>query len=74
MTKKNKDIYKQDHKLAKFIVAGIVSVLITIAQLADMPFSLIFNVIAVYVWLFGVNPTAYMIETVLHHKHKHDKL
>jgi|DEB0MinimDraft_10_1074344.scaffolds.fasta_scaffold00875_12 fatty acid desaturase len=66
--------YKQDHVLAKLIIAVIVAILITGAQLSNMPISLILNISAVFVWFFGVNPLAYLIEEIRGHSHKHDKL
>jgi len=66
--------YEKDHLLAKFIIAAIVGILITSAQLSAMPITLILNVLAVYVWFFGVNPTAYLIETLKKHVHKHSKI
>lgn len=66
--------YDKDHLLAKLIIAIIVSVLLTISQLIGLPWSLILNVVAVFIWLFGVNPLGYLIETVRHHIHKHNIL
>lgn len=66
--------YDKDHLIAKAIVAVVVSILITAAQLADFPYSLILNNIAVFVWFFGVNPTGYLIESICKHAHKHRRL
>ncbi len=74
MSKNNKRIYKKDHTIAKLIVAIIVSILITLAQLSSMPINLILNILAIFIWFFGVNPIGYAIESLLNHKHKHDKL
>jgi hypothetical protein len=69
--KKKRSTYDKDHLIAKVIVATIVSILITLAQLSVLPYSLLLNVAAVYVWFFGVNFTGHVIETILKHKHKH---
>lgn len=66
--------YDKDHKLAKLIVAIVVTCLITLAQFSELPYSLILNGVSVFVWFFGVNPTAYVIESILKHEHKHKKL
>lgn len=66
--------YKQDHILAKLIIAIIVAILITGAQISTMPISLVLNAVAIFIWFFGVNPTAFIIESIRGHSHKHDKL
>lgn len=66
--------YDKDHKLAKLIIAIIVTMLITAAQLSGLPASLILNGVAVFVWFFGVNPLGYVIESIFKHEHKHSKL
>jgi ACR3 family arsenite efflux pump ArsB len=66
--------YKQDHVLAKLIIAIVVAILITGAQISSMPISLVLNIVAIFVWFFGVNPLAYLIEEIRGHSHKHDKL
>lgn len=65
--------YKQIHVTAKIIVCIIVTMLITLAQLATMPLSLLLNALAVIVWMFGVNPLGHLIESLKgHKKHDHD--
>lgn len=66
--------YKTDHVLAKLIIAVVVTTLITIAQVSGFPVSAILNGLAVFIWFFGVNPVAYLIEEIRGHAHKHDKL
>ena len=66
--------YNQDHKLAKFIVCNLVIILISLAQMLELPYSLILNALAVYAWFFGVNPLGYLIESIKGHNHGHDKL
>jgi len=66
--------YGKDHKLAKLIISTIVGILITAAQLSEMPWSIGLNLAAVYVWFFGVNPMGYLIESVKRHPHSHDKI
>lgn len=66
--------YDKDHKIAKLVVATVVTVLITLAQLAALPYSLILNGLSVFIWFFGVNPVGYIIESILNHEHKHNKL
>lgn len=63
--------YDVDHKIAKLIVACIVTALITAAQLSELPVSLILNGAAVFVWFFGVNTVGHIIESIRHHVHKH---
>jgi hypothetical protein len=61
--------YSKDHKLAKLIMALIVCGLLYIdGSLTLLQWS------AVLIWVFGVNPIAYLIESVLKHPHKHDKV
>lgn len=66
--------YKKDHLIAKFIVSNLVVILVTLAQMSELPYSLILNGIAIYTWFFGVNFVAYIIETIFKHEHKHEKL
>ena len=66
--------YDKDHKIAKFIVCNIVVVLITLAQINELPYSLILNGLAVYIWFFGVNPIGYLVETIKGHDHEHPKV
>lgn len=66
--------YGRDHLVAKFIVASVVACLITGAQVSEMPWSIALNLAAVYIWFFGINPVAYIVEWVLKHPHLHNKL
>ena len=59
--------YKQDHLLAKLIVAVIVTSLILMNNT-------LCDILAIWLWLFMVNPLHYFIEYVLGHKHKVGKL
>jgi hypothetical protein len=69
MTKKDKKLYSQDHKLAKFICAIINTFLFVSILEIDKPV-LFFLVNLTY--FFGANTLGYIIETVRGHKHKHD--
>jgi len=66
--------YKQDHKLAKFIVACVVSVLLVLAELNTGSLGVVLSVVAVWVWIWGVNAFQYVIEHIRHHTHKVDKI
>lgn len=61
--------YCQNHKLAKLIMALIVCGLLAF----DGSLSLL-QWMAVLVWVFGVNPIGYFIETLRKHPHEHDKI
>lgn len=63
--------YEFDHNWAKLVVALLVSGLLIGGHVTGYLF---LDIIAVFVWIFGVNAIAYMIEAALHHKHKHGKL
>ena len=72
MEKKTKD-YKSDHMIAKIVIAIIVSVLISVAQFTESKLiTLILNISGVFIWIFGINITGYLIETLRGHKHKHE--
>lgn len=62
-------VYQQNHKLAKLIMSIIVCALLYL----DGSLS-IYAWAAVIVWVFGVNPIAYVIEAIRRQDHKHDKL
>ena len=66
--------YDKDHLIAKLIIATIVTVLISLAQITALPYRMVLNGLAVFIWFFGVNPMGYLIETILKHKHSHKKL
>lgn len=66
--------YKQDHLIAKIIVAFIVSILVTIAMTSTFFISWICNVLAIFIWIFGVNPIGYIVETIRKHSHNHEVL
>lgn len=71
MTKIGKREYERDHFIGKFIVATIVASLITAAQMVEFPVSLFLNILAVYVWFFGINPVCHLLELALGHRSKH---
>ena len=73
LTKSQKE-YASDHRLAKFIVANVVAIVITVAQLTTLPLSMFLNLAAIYVWFFGVNPVQWIIESLRNHSHKVTKL
>lgn len=66
-----KDKYNRVHRTAKLIVCTLVILLLVLGNRFD---SVYFEAGAVVVWFFGVNPLAYVLETVLHFKHKHSKI
>lgn len=53
------------HRLAKLLIAGVIILLLG-GGLKEA--------LAVIVWIFGVNPTAYFIEYLCGYKHKHKVL
>ena len=61
--------YAITHKVAKLLMALIVMVLLGL----DGSLTLL-NGAAILVWIFGTNSIAYLMETVLHLNHKHDKI
>jgi hypothetical protein len=63
--------YQQDHKLAKLIVFALVILCMLLNQMFQ---SILLNILSVGIWFFGVNPVAYIIETIKGHPHKHDKV
>lgn len=77
-SKKNRIEYDQDHKLAKtimFIYQVVVTVLITYVLIVENPIYILPLFIAKELgYFFGVNTVGYIIETIKHHKHKHNKV
>lgn len=63
--------YSRDHRLAKCIVMVIVISLVIVNRRFDL---VALDILSVVVWFLGVNPTAWLIETVRGHEHKHDIL
>lgn len=64
-------IYKQDHTIAKTVIFCIVVLLLVVNRDLDM---VELDILAVFVWLFGVNPIAYLVESLRKHPHNHDKI
>ncbi len=62
------DEYKIDHWLAKLVIAILVCSLLIAGRYTGY---IAFDVIGVFIWFFGVNVVAYIIEIILHHRHKH---
>ena len=69
MTTRNQ--YRQDHKIAKAIVFMLVVLCLVINREFD---SMYIDILAVFIWLFGVNPIGYLVESIRHHSHNHDKV
>ena len=63
--------YKHIHKLAKLIVCLINTVLVLVFYHSHIELLIIFINIS---YFFGVNTVAYVLESILHTKHEHDKL
>ena len=63
--------YDADHRTAKFIVAAIVCILLISGHYTGW---IILDIIGVFIWFFGVNSVAYVVEEVRHHSHKHGRL
>lgn len=61
--------YAIAHKLAKFIIFAFNTSLL----LLDIDMTLALVVIN-FTYFFGVNSIAYLIENLLHFRHKHDKI
>lgn len=61
--------YRIAHRVAKLLMVSLVLALLAL----DGSLTL-FNGLAIGVWVFMVNPLAYVLESVLHWKHTHDKL
>ena len=69
--------YKVDHKLAKAIVCFLVMCLLVISFWFETDYRWVanwFQLAAVAIWFFGVNPVQRMIETLCGHSHKVDKI
>jgi ABC-type polysaccharide/polyol phosphate export permease len=62
-------MYDQDHKIAKFIIYVVIMVLVLIP--IDSPLK---ELLAVTIWFWGLNPIAYLVESVRKHPHQHRKL
>lgn len=62
--------YRKSHRIAKSIVCALVILMLILSRSYDY---IAFDVLAVIIWFFGVNPIGYLVETVLHFKHKHPK-
>ena len=64
------DHYQMDHLIAKAIVCGTVMIFGVIGLYTSSPYvSLIPGTV---IWFFGVNSSAYLIESLLHHEHLHN--
>lgn len=69
----NKLTYKKDHKLAKLVCLLINTLLfILYFNLTNEFFKYILFFVANATYFFGVNSIGYLIESIRHHKHKHD--
>lgn len=68
---KEDQCYKEDHKLAKFIIMSLVIVLLVLNRSLDL---MSLDIIAVIIWFMGTNPTAKIIEKVRKHSSQHDWL
>lgn len=62
---RRKSNYKLAHNVAKTIVTSVVIFLMVL----DMR---VWDIIAVIVWFWSVNPVAWVVEELLHLKHKHN--
>lgn len=69
MSKKQK--YDLTHKIAKLIVFSINTALLLISEKTNLTVVLL---IVNFTYFFGVNTVAYMLESILNLKHKHDKV
>ena len=66
-----KEQYDIAHKSSKVIVFFMVVLLVLLGR----HFNIIYlDIAAVVVWFFGVNLVAYLLESVLHFKHRHKLL
>lgn len=71
MTEKQK--YELDHKIGKLICFIINTVLfILYFNLDNENLKLLVFVIANATYFFGVNTISFIIESILHHRHKHN--
>lgn len=61
--------YALTHKLSKLIVCLIVLGLLFLDGNLT-----VYSGIIVFVWFFGVNSVGYLLESMLHYRHKHDKV
>jgi hypothetical protein len=57
--------YSQDHKLAKFILYVIIVLLVA---------NTFTEFLGITIWIWGLNPIAYLVESARKHPHQHDKL
>ena len=69
-----RDYYKEDHKLAKHIICSSIVVLANLSFFVSFPYDILLTNISIILWFWGINPTAYLIENIRKHAHKHDLL
>ncbi len=73
MTKRQQ--YETDHRIGKFICFLINSILFLLYfHLTSEILKVIIFLFANATYFFGVNTISFLIETFLHHKHKHNKI
>lgn len=74
MKNKEKE-YRKDHKLAKLICFLINTILFIIYfNLTNTVLQYILFITVNFTYFFGVNTIGYIIESIKHHKHKHEVL
>lgn len=62
--------YDKAHKIAKSIVFCTVVVLLIFSRVTGL---LLIDILAVACWFWLTNPCAYVIESLLHFKHEHER-
>lgn len=65
-------LYQQDHLIAKLVVYVFYLLIGTVSIELNSPY--IALVFGTFIWLFGVNCTAYAIEHLTGHRHQHNRL
>lgn len=73
--RKQRQEYELDHKYAKFVIIflqiGLTTVALFLADNVWLKAVLFIFLIKEFLYYYGVNVIAYMIEILAHHRHKH---
>ena len=71
MTRKQE--YKLDHTIGKIVILAIsTALIISCVFIKQTHYLLLVLAINNVLYWFGVNTIAYIVETVMHHSHKHE--
>ena len=67
----DKQEYDKAHRAGKVLIAIIISILLVLTTMNFL--DTLLSIVITWIWLFGVNTMSYLIETLLHWRHKHDR-